>query len=499
MRQRMKSIFPFVIAAASGCKTHIILGGNLEHSLVEATSSSGTAGGGGDGGPPANGGGGGSNNAAVGAVSWANHFGDDAVQVAMDLAVDSVGNSIVTGYFSGSIDFGGNPLSGTDDLFLAKLDPSGHPIWSKSFGDSAAQSGDNVCVDEVGNIFVAGHFSGTLKWTTIPPLTTDSTPRLFLAKFSPEGEPVWSVASSGSGTSDLRGLVVTKSGDPVIVGKFPGDFHIGSKDFTSHGDQDIFLAKFTGDGSPVFAKQFGDLDQQIVESIALDVNDNILLAGSFRGNLDMDGTSTSTQGDLAADTANDDLFISKLDSSGHHLWSRQWGNAPASQLASAITTDTSNNVIAAGIFWGTMDVEGKSIDGGPASAGLLMKLNSDGKMLWNQVVGDPDAGEWLVDLATDQDDNILLTGSMWGSMPLGNTVLTSGGDNDAYVVKFDPSGLPVWGRRAGDASQQFGKAVACDPSGNVIAAGFFAGTLDWGPAPQVCTGQADVYVVRFSP
>src|SRR5258706_7093467 len=66
---------------------------------------------------------------------WSKAFGDAADnQASNTVAVDVAANVFIAGTFPGSIDFGGGKLTstGASDLFLAKFDPAGTPLWSKS-------------------------------------------------------------------------------------------------------------------------------------------------------------------------------------------------------------------------------------------------------------------------------------------------------------------------------------------------------------------------------
>jgi hypothetical protein len=62
---------------------------------------------------------------------WSKSFGNAGFDVATATAIDSAGNVVVTGYFQGTVDFGGGPLTtaGEDDIFVAKLDSSGNHLW----------------------------------------------------------------------------------------------------------------------------------------------------------------------------------------------------------------------------------------------------------------------------------------------------------------------------------------------------------------------------------
>jgi 6-phosphogluconolactonase (cycloisomerase 2 family) len=58
----------------------------------------------------------------------------------------------------------------------------------------------------------------------------------------------------------------------------------------------------------------------------------------------------------------------------------------------------------------------------------------------------------------------------------GSTVsltLASVGSGDAFVVKYDSSGTPLWARRIGGTSADQANSVSTDSSGNVIVTGYY--------------------------
>ena len=98
---------------------------------------------------------------------WSKRFGDAAFQVGASVAVDGSDNVLLTGFFGGTVDFGAGPLTsaGLDqsaDIFVAKLDPTGGHLWSKRFGDADAQEGDSIALDCSVNVLLTGFFAGTV-------------------------------------------------------------------------------------------------------------------------------------------------------------------------------------------------------------------------------------------------------------------------------------------------------------------------------------------------
>jgi hypothetical protein len=117
---------------------------------------------------------------------FSRRFGDGADQYGTSVAVDATGNVVLTGFSRGALDFGGGPLAsaGLEDVLLGKFDASGKHLWSKRFGDAAIQVGYSVAVDNGSNTLLTGYFFGTVDFGN-GPLVSVGTSDIFVAKFAP--------------------------------------------------------------------------------------------------------------------------------------------------------------------------------------------------------------------------------------------------------------------------------------------------------------------------
>src|SRR5262249_25657156 len=102
-----------------------------------------------------------------GAVLWADGFGGDQQETTGNIvggvAVDAAGNTFVTGSFkSGTVAFGVTTLTnadtGSQDVFVAKLDGAGAVLWAESFGSTLDDRGQGIAVDQSGDAYVTGSF-----------------------------------------------------------------------------------------------------------------------------------------------------------------------------------------------------------------------------------------------------------------------------------------------------------------------------------------------------
>src|SRR6185503_16286448 len=118
-------------------------------------------------------------------ILWCKAFGDAMDQEGTAVAAASGGDSIVAGWFTGTINLGGMNLTagaGQTDLFVARFDTSGVHVWSRSFGSTGYAKPKGIAVDPVsGDILIAGYFKGQLTFTGQPPLmTTNNDESAFL-------------------------------------------------------------------------------------------------------------------------------------------------------------------------------------------------------------------------------------------------------------------------------------------------------------------------------
>jgi hypothetical protein len=164
-------------------------------------------------------------------VAWAKSFYGH-------VALDSVGNAIVAGELTGSVDFGGGALSsaGGSDVFVVKLSPAGEHVFSRRFGDAAEQQRPQaLAVDGANDLLVAGVFDGELDFgvgsLSLPAGTCPKEAWCksagFVAKLDALGAALWSV-SLGPMRS-VSDVALGSRDNAIVSGTLPGDvspFHI---------------------------------------------------------------------------------------------------------------------------------------------------------------------------------------------------------------------------------------------------------------------------------
>ena len=102
-------------------------------------------------------------------------------------------------------------------------------------------------------------------------------------------------------------------------------------------------------------------------------------------------------------------------------------------------------------------------------------------------------------LALDASDNIVLTGSILGSVDFGGGALTGNGSYDIFLAKLSPNANHLWSRRYGVLYDDHGNAVATDSGGNIVLVGDFHQGVDFGGGLLTSPGNTDACGARFTP
>jgi hypothetical protein len=188
-----------------------------------------------------------------------------------------------------------------------------------------------------------------------------------------------------------------------------------------------------------WADRFGGTGIDQAYSMAMDASGNVYTTGLFQSTVDFD-PGVGVFNLTAAGTY--DIFISKLDASGNFIWAKKMGGS-SSDVGNFIAVDASGDVYITGYFVSTADF-------------------------------DPGAGTFN---------------------------LTSAGLTDGFVTKLDASGNFIWAKRIGGTSDESGKIITFDASGNVYTGGKFRGTVDFDPDAGTnnlsSVGSDDVFVTKW--
>jgi hypothetical protein len=261
-------------------------------------------------------------------------------------------------------------------------------------------------------------------------------------------------------------------------------------------------ATTSGATGSTWSRRFGNSGDDRTQAVAVDGVGNVAATGHFMGTTDFGGGSVSSyvHPNLGPTT---DVFVASYSPSGGFRWERTIG-ADASEEGLGVATDTAGNVVVTG-YQGSYSVD---YGGGPQTVLsyndiFIAKYSAAGAWVWSKTIGGYgyDQGNAI---ATDIGGNVWVTGYIGKGtigdvgVNFGGGALYSAGGYDVFLVKYSATGQHVWSKRFGSTGTDVGMAVAADGSGNVIVAGTFEGSVDFGGGALTSAGMRDIFVAKYS-
>lgn len=422
-------------------------------------------------------------------------FGDPATQHGYKVVFDGAGNVIVTGSIVGTVDFGGGPLTADQsyDTFVVKLGPAGDHLWSKVMGGVNYEFPTGAAVDSAGNVYITGAY---VDQTDLGggPLVSAGQYDMFLAKLDGATGALLSSKSFGGPSYDEgSNVAVDGAGDILVTGWFKSTINFGGGNLTAAGGgvPDIFVAKLTAAGGHLWSKRLGGAGIDIPESLAVDPSGNALVTGSFEGSVDFGGGALTSAG-------GEDIFVLKLSSAaGAHVFSQRAGGASGDR-GTSIAADGAGNVLVTGRYTDTIDFGGGALVSAGSNEGFYVKYSPAGAHVFSQRFGSPGADSGA-SITADPAGNIVLLGSLSGTVDLGGGPFTALSSSDPFILKLSANGGHIWSKHYGGVGAEWSESVATNAAGEIAFTGGSTGSLDFGGGPLMYAGDIDVFVVKLAP
>jgi len=441
---------------------------------------------------------------------------------------DASANVYVAGTFNGTTDFdpgsGVTALTtlGSSDGFLAKYSASGALQWVSRFGGAGTETVTSLARDAVGNLYVAGSFTGAADFDPGPGfqvLNSLGDQDGYVAKYSSSGDLVWVRRFGGTGSDEVSDVTVDAVGNVYAVGAFVGQANAlpaAGPTLVADGSAiDGFVLALDAAGSIRWALPVGGSQDDAVRTVALSSGATITIAGTFHGSADFARNATPVR---LTSQGGADVFLARYSSAGSLLWARDIGGTSDESVPErGLSVDAQDQPVLIGQFSGSADFDpgpGLAAKTSFSSADLfLAHYDANGNFVSVATLGGPGTITGARVLV-DADGSVLVTGSFSGSLDFdpgaGTTMLASlgqGGATDAFVARFSATGSLQWVSRFGEVTSvadrtNGGTALALDPTGLVVVGGHFFGSPDFDPGSSalvlISLGESDGFVVKLT-
>lgn len=427
-------------------------------------------------------------------VQWAQLLGGIQSQTASRVAVDTQGNVVVAGSFSGAIPLGIKTLTakGSADVFVIKFSPSGQPLWGTSYGEIGAFLAPltGLALDGTGDVIVYGATSNSVIIGT----AAIAGPAIYVAKLGAgDGGVLWSKGFTSSSSSVLpKALAVTPEGH-IFIG---GSFNFANIDFEIAQLQNPnpypngFLVRLSGaDGGAAWTKTLcsGGVNACWVKGLAIDTTGSLTVAVEFSGK-----ASLGSGPDLTA-LGKQDAVVGQLAIDGTPIHQRQIGGSGADVSVTGLVAAPNAGVVLTGSFHGTVDLGGGPISSTNGAAFVAQFDEAAQGYAWSQTTEEAS----FTALGTDASKNVIVAGAQDpGGFEFCGTVFPGG--SDIFVAKLSMSGSLSWAKLYDTGGGVADLAVTA--AGVPIFVGSVGNaSVDFGTGKLNSGGSGDGFVVKLSP
>jgi hypothetical protein len=318
--------------------------------------------------------------------------------------------------------------------------------------------------------------------------------------------PSFSTYLGGTQSDEIKSVVVDQNKNTYVLGNtYSTDLPVtpGLINDSNSGNYDVFVAKFDSCGNLLWSTYMGGPNFDSGEKMALTTEGNLVLCG-YTSSLNTFTTAGCFQ---ATHDGSYDCFITKINPSGHVIWSTLFGKS-GGDFAYDIAVDKRNNIIVGGTTTSTglYTVAGTSFQvnlKGNTDA-FIARFSPTGALRWSTYYGGNNSEDIHV-VVTDNNCNVIGTGGSFSTnlnTSAGAFQVLNEGSVDGYIIKLDSSGVRVFSTYIGGSDIDDVWGAACDADLNIYMAGH-TNSIDFDTTAAayqtVNKGLSDLYLTKWSP
>ncbi len=395
----------------------------------------------------------------------------------------------------------------------------GELLWANAAGSAGFDSGSDVTALSDGTLGVVGSFSETAIFgaggANETALVSLGSRDLFIAKYDMDGELLWVRHAGGPGLEEAGKLAEMDDGSLVICGGAEDGAVFGAGEthefvVDTRGGTDMLIAAFDPNGFLEWVRTEGSSGGDHASSIALSPTGSVLVTGHTSGSPGetvVFGVGEAHETSWQHGDDGRDAVIARFDGNGGLEW--VWGSGShGNDYGRAVAFLSDGSLAATGVYGASFALGG----GEPGEAVLpwsgeadvyVARFDPDRHLAWARRIASQSWDYSAGALGVFADDSVIVAGSFgngvtdpiaatFGEGESNETTLTSEGNGDVFVARFDAEGGLTWARRAGGQELEIVKGVAVGDQGQVWITGSFWGQPTFGAGEATEMTLADV-------
>jgi len=360
------------------------------------------------------------------------------------------------------------------DYWVMKFSASDVLEWSKTYGGSLDDRGNQIIQTQDGGFLVVGESKSSDEDATLNAGSND----FWIVKLSSSGTIVWEKSLGYVGQDKANAVIQTSDNGYLITGviDITASGGAGNSRAVMHAGGDYWAIKLSENGTTQWTKYFGGGSSEIPYDLIETPDNGFLLVG----------TSDSADVDIANNIGTYDFWVVKIDAIGTLVWEKSYGGSEIDE-AFGVTKANDGNFVIVGNTRSTDN--NVTVNNGNADLWLI-KITPEGILLWEKSIGGLsfDIGRSIV---KTQDNGFLITGN---SRSVNGSLTANNGQNDAWAIKVNANGSLEWQKTIGGSSDDFGLGAIELNDKKVILVGYSSSSdFDIGENK----GLTDVLIVKI--
>ncbi|MFK7939328.1 MAG: hypothetical protein AB8B82_08110 [Roseovarius sp.] len=421
-------------------------------------------------------------------VQWARAIGDiDAAPDEIDgISVDNAGNTVIAGVFRGKVNIASSNFNsvGGDDIFLASFNRSGSLNWAKATGSSGPDNIFDVTTDGAGNIYASGWFSGTVDFGG-QSLQSAGSVDAFVAKYNSAGGLIWAKSFGGPAGEGGNEISVTSNGEIAVSMMSSGTTVIDGRSFTfGGGKRDAYVIRMDTNGNVRWVSHVNSGGTERIRALAMAPSGDVYLGFQFNGAVRVTGADGSTRALNGAGQW--DGALARLNPQGSVQWLLPVMSGNIDNVR-GIGVGSDNEIYASGMIKGPATVVDrnvplpKSIQGNKKGIDYVLKVNKAGQFQWivgvrskiKAIGGELQASRSGVITSALQRGGakvFRLDAGAGRPQPVGDFTVPHAAPM-SYIAKLSPSGNLVFSYSpdpVSEGSGAFGDVLSLSPNGRYL-------------------------------
>ncbi len=313
---------------------------------------------------------------------------------------------------------------------------------------------------------------------------------IFIIKIGGAKDIIWTKKGGGTSYDAGNAVAVNDSGHCYVTGYFQGTTYFGSDSLVSKGALDIYIAKYDSNGVLIWLERAGGSDNDEALDIAVDDSGNCFITGYFEGTAIFNRDTVTSHGFY-------DGFVAKYNSNGEVQWATSGGGAIDDDGSNSIATDVLGNCYITGYFEDSMTFDTTILVGKGFSDIFIAKFDGSGALQWVVQAGGVD-NDVAYGISTDGFGNCYVTGAFLETAYFGNDSLTSSGQDNGFIVKYNTAGSFQWAKQIISNTSALGTSIAVDDNNNVFLSGYFEDTVMVGTTSLLSNGLTDAFIANYT-